>query len=122
MAPELLQQVLLVVGTAILSSALTWLSALLLFRWKLKERLKAELDELGDAMKERLRAGVLEAGRELKPEFRDEVREGFKEALASAMAGDLIEQSAKQAVQKGSTIVESGLRFLMGNQGRPGEK
>ena len=117
----MIESILLVFGTAILSSILTWGAAILLFRWHLKERVQRELDDLGESLKDKLRAGVLEAGRELKPEFREEVREGFKEAMASAMSGDLIEQSAKSAVQKGSSIVENSLRFLMGGQGRPEE-
>ena len=117
----MVQNILIIFGTAVLSSILTWGAALLLFRWHLKERIARELDDLGESLKERLRAGVLEAGRELKPEFREEVREGFKEAMSSAMSGDLIEQSAKNAVQKGSSIVENSLRFLMGDKGRPEE-
>lgn len=116
----MMEVLILITATSLLSSALTWAVAYLFFRWKVKGRLQQELDELGDVLKGKLREGVEEAGRELMPELRDEVREGFKEALAQAMAGDIIEQSAKTAVQRGSSMVETGLRFLMG-QPRPGE-
>ena len=108
--------ILVGVGVSIGSSLLTLAFAYLLFRWKLKELLYQELDELSISMKEKLREGVTEAGKELMPEFREEVREGFKEALTSAMSGDLIEMTAKQVAKNSTNIVEQGLGMLLGRR------
>ncbi|MBX7057334.1 MAG: hypothetical protein K1X75_04665 [Leptospirales bacterium] len=107
------------VGSAILASCFTLLGSYLLFRASLKARLYQEIDELAELMKARLREGVIEAGRELKPDFRDEVREGFKEAMGSALSGEIIEQAARKAAQNSTSIVEQGLNMLLG---RPPEK
>ena len=116
----MLENIALVIGTAVLSSTLTLIMAYVLYKMKLKAKLMAELDELADVMKVKLRDGV-EAGLELLPRFRSEVREGFKEAINSTVKGELLEENVKSAVKTGSNIMETGLNILMGKPSRKTE-
>ncbi len=117
----MLENIALVIGTAVLSSTLTLIMAYVLYKMKLKAKLMAELDELADVMKVKLRDGVEEAGLELLPRFRSEVREGFKEAINSTVKGELLEENVKSAVKTGSNIMETGLNILMGKPSRKTE-
>ena len=109
----------IIFSTAVLSSLFTLLTVYILYKIRLKEKLKSELDELALLMKARLKEGVEEAGKELLPRFREEVKEGFKEAMKSAVSGEMnsefVSKTAQTAVETGSSIVESGLNFLLGN-------
>lgn len=102
--------------TAFLSSALTLFFAYLLYKLRLKRKLKLELEEFAGILKERLREGVEEAGKELLPKFRNEVSEGFKDALSSALAGELIEETAKRVAKGGTNFVETGINLLLGKK------
>ncbi|MBI3394343.1 MAG: hypothetical protein HY042_00760, partial [Spirochaetia bacterium] len=60
------------------------------------------------------REGFTEAARELLPEVKKEVAEGFKDALSSAMGGELMDRTAQVAAKTGASFMETGLNILLG--------
>ncbi len=107
----LLDQILMIVGTAVLSSALTVGFLMLFFRRfaaqvetrlerRLQERLEASAQEIGDAMEARLRSVIGDAVRELKH--------------ASLAAG-----ATRTVANSGAELLQEGLRILMGGGVKP---
>lgn len=104
-------QILMIVGTAVLSSALTVGVLMLFFRRfavqveerlerRLQERLAASAHDIGEAMEARLRSVVGDAVGELK--------------RASLTAG-----ATRTVAVTGSELVQEGLRILMGGGLKP---
>ena len=98
--------------TALLSSVLTWALAYIWFKLRLQPRLDAEIKSMEDEFERRVKAGVLAAGRELLPDFRNEVREGFKEALAQSPLSMV--EGAARTVGKGADLFGDSLNALFG--------
>jgi len=100
--------------TALFSSLLTALTFFLIYRFFLKKQLEAELDGLVRRAREEIKAGLLEAARELLPELRSEVSDGFKDAMASAVKGEILSKSAQDVARSGSEMVENSLAMIFG--------
>lgn len=107
---------ILILGTALLSSLLTVVLGLIIFKLFLLNRLKRELDEFIVTARAELKTEILETADEILPRFRTEVSEGFKEALASATGADLLEKTARSAMQTSAGIMENSLKFFLGRQ------
>ena len=75
-----MDQMTAIAVTAILSSALTLLGFLLLFRFILLKTLEKQAEELADDFEKQLTASFEKAVDEAMPEFRAELEKGFKEA------------------------------------------
>ncbi len=113
--------VLLVLLTALASSAITLSLAYVIYDRHLKPSLDRQLEQIQAEFESRVRAGVLDAGRELLPDFREQVKLGFTDALAQSHTAGLVEETAKvMSVGKdlGAGIVETGLNALFG-RGKP---
>ncbi|MCB1045053.1 MAG: hypothetical protein KDC35_19075 [Acidobacteria bacterium] len=98
-----------IVATAVLSSLLTLLGVYLAVRYLLRRHLASmrslldrELEEIANTFEARVEQGVLKAAEEVLPEFRAEVREGFKEAIVSAVNGDVLTQTTQSVAKKSS--------------------
>lgn len=109
----------LIACTAFLSSALTILGAVLYYTLYLDKHLDHKLEKAADLIQEKVRSGVQEAGRGLLPEVRNEVAEGFKDAMASAMGGELVDRTARVVAKSSTSFVEDSLNLLLG---KPKEK
>jgi hypothetical protein len=101
-------------ATALLSSILTLGLSYLLYQRRLKDDLRARLNELSTEVKERLKQGVIDAGMELLPKFRAAVREGFKEAISDTVSPDMIERTAKNMADIGGSLMDTSLKMLFG--------
>ncbi|MBE7438415.1 MAG: hypothetical protein HS115_08190 [Spirochaetales bacterium] len=100
--------------TALCSSLLTALIFFLGYKLYLKKEIEADLDRLVVRAREEIRSGLLEAGRELLPELRTEVADGFKDAMSSAVKGEILSKSAQDVARTGSEIVENSLAMIFG--------
>jgi hypothetical protein len=98
--------------TALLSSMLTWALAYTWFKLRLQNQLDAQIKSIEDEFERRVKAGVLAAGRELLPDFRNEVRVGFKEALAQSPLSMV--EGAARTVGKGADLFGDSLNTLFG--------
>lgn len=113
----MIHDVLLVLLTALTSSAVTLLLAYYIYSRHLQVRLDRQLEQIQIAFEARVKSGVLEAGQELLPQFREQVKLGFTDALAQSHTAGLVEETAKvMSVGKdlGAGIVETGLNALFG--------
>jgi hypothetical protein len=121
--------VLVIAGTALLSSLLTAGVTLLAVRTYLRRR----LEETSSQLAARVRQGFEEAGDELLPRFRQEVtdgfgdaadlalprfraevREGFKEALTETLGPRVLGKAREDLVRKGSSVLDAGLSLIFG--------
>ena len=117
----MLHNVLLVVLTALLSSAITLGLAYALFRRYWEPQLDRRLDQIHAEFEARVKSGVYAAGQELLPDLREQVKLGFVDALGQSHTAGLVEDTAKvMSVGKdiGAGIVETGLNALFG-RGKP---
>ena len=48
------------------------------------------------------------------PRFREQVRDGFKDAIADAMTGGVLERAGEELARKGESILETGIDILFG--------
>jgi hypothetical protein len=113
----MLHDAILVVLTALLSSAITLFLAYALYRRRLEPALDRQLAEIQAEFEARVKSGVQAAGLELMPDFREQVKLGFVDALAQSRTAGLVEDTAKvMSVGKdiGAGIVETGLNALFG--------
>jgi len=105
--------VMLIVTTAVATSATTLAFAYVLYAVHVRAELDARLLAVQDEFEKRVKAGVLAAGRELLPELRREVSEGFRDVLKASHAAGIAEGTAK--VVTGSTdLLVSSLSNLLG--------
>lgn len=117
----MVHDVMLVVLTALMSSAMTLLLAYVIYRRHLEPRLERQLQKIQAEFEARVKAGVRNAGIELLPDFRQQVKLGFTDALSGSHTAGLVEETAKvMSVGKdlGAGIVETGLNALFG-RGKP---
>lgn len=117
----MLHDILLVVLTAFLSSAVTLSLAYVLFRRYWEPELDRRLNQIQAEFEARVKSGVYAAGQELLPDFREHVKQGFVDALSQSHTAGLVEETAKvMSVGKdiGAGIVETGLNALFG-RGKP---
>jgi hypothetical protein len=56
------------------------------------------------------------AAEEVLPRFREQVRDGFKDALADAMTGGVLERAGEELARKGESILETGVNILFGRE------
>lgn len=113
--------VLMILLTALISSAMTLSLAYVIYVRDLKPQLDRQLEQIQAEFEARVRAGVLAAGQELLPDFREQVKLGFTDALSQSHTAGLVEETAKvMSVGKdlGAGIVETGLNALFG-RGKP---
>lgn len=115
----MLQTVLIVVATAVLSSVVTLSLAYLFYRQKIEPQLRGQLAAIQNEFERRVQQGAVSAGQELLPAFRREVAAGFRDALQGMTAERLGEGTAK-AMSRGADLFEKGLRGLFG--GPPAER
>jgi hypothetical protein len=101
-----------IVITAVVSSLFTLGLSYAFYILHLRDLLERKLDEKLELAKSKVKEGLREEALDLMPKFRAEVREGFKEALNSAMGGQIIENMTKPV----SSVVEASLSFLIGRQ------
>lgn len=117
----MVHDVMLVLLTALMSSAITLLLGYLIYRRYLEPRLDRQLQQIQAEFEARVKAGVRAAGMELLPDFREQVKLGFTDALSQSHTAGLVEETAKvMSVGKdlGAGIVETGLNALFG-RGKP---
>ena len=108
----------LIVTTAVATSATTLALAYALYAAHVRNELDAKLLEVQDEFEKRVKAGVLAAGRELLPELRREVSEGFRDVLKESHAAGIAEGTAK--IVAGSTdLLVDGLSNLLGLKKKP---
>jgi hypothetical protein len=112
----MLISVMLVLGTAVLSSLCTLGFAWWLYEARLRERLDRRVEALAEELERRVHAGVKAAGIELLPAFQERVEAGFKNAMAS-----LPEKGASAVAKAGANLIGEGLNTLFGRR-EPGEK
>jgi len=112
-----MQIILSVAITAVISSLLTLGFTYIFYRIYLRDVLDRKLDESMELAKLKIKQGMREEALELLPKFRAEVKEGFKEALNSAMGGQIVQTMTKPM----SSIVESSLSFFLGRPEEPGK-
>ncbi len=105
---------LLMALTALVSSSLTILGAVLYYTFYLDKHLDRKLEAAAALIEQKVRSGVQEAGRGLLPEVRKEVAEGFKDAMASAMGGELVDRTARVVAKSSTSFVEESLNLLLG--------
>ena len=104
---------MLVLTTALATSAATLALAWAAYVLRLRAELDARLLAVQDEFEKRVKAGVLAAGRELLPELRREVSEGFRDVLKESHAAGIAEGTAK--IVAGSTdLLVDGLSNLLG--------
>ncbi|MCB1173767.1 MAG: hypothetical protein KDK39_09390 [Leptospiraceae bacterium] len=108
--------ILLILITSLCSSVFTLLLGFVTYRFFLKKSLDETIDEVGDLVKERMQSGVMESATALLPEFRREVSEGFKEALAESLSGDVVQRTANLMAKNSTDLVEQGLNLLLGRK------
>ena len=108
----MIQQAFIVLATALLSSFGTWVLAYLWFKQRLEVQLTAQLAAMQDEFEQRVKSGVTAAGIELLPRLREEVREGFKEALAQSPLSMV--EGAARTVGKGADLFGDSLNTLFG--------
>src|SRR5258708_7190501 len=108
----MIQQAFIVVVTALLSSVCTWAAAYLWFKQRLESDLAARLAAIQDEFEQRVKNGLTVAAIELLPRFREEVREGFKEALAQSPLSMV--EGAARTVGKGADLFGDSLNALFG--------
>lgn len=100
-----------IVLTALLSAALTWLLAWLLYRRSLENRIDAQMLKIQAEFEARVRSGVLAAGNDLLPALREQVKLGFQDALRQTQTGELVETTAG-AVNLGTELLSQRLGNL----------
>ena len=113
----MMHDVLLVLLTALASSAITLALAYVLYRRYWESALDRQLTEIQSEFEARVKSGVLAAGEELLPDLREQVRLGFSDALSQSHAAGLVEDTAKVmnvGRDLGAGIVETGLNALFG--------
>ncbi len=108
-----MSSLLLLVGTALLSSLLTWLVAWAFFRFHLSEQVDELKEQIGKELEDRVRSGVVAGGRELLPEFRREVKDGFLDALKSGPVSGAMSEAARNVAKTGAELLGSGFDNLL---------
>ena len=109
----MMETLIVVTATAVLSSVLTLLLAYLFYRKRIEPALEARMGRVQDEFEQRVQRGVSNAGQELLPAFRQEVANGFRDALQGITADRLGEGTAR-AMSRGADLFEKGLRGLFG--------
>lgn len=112
----MIRQVFLVALTALSSSVLTWAIAYFWYRLRLGQSVALQLARAQDEFEQRVRRGVAAAALELMPRLREEVREGFKEALAQSPLSMV--EGAARTVGKGADLFGDSLSALLGARPR----
>ncbi len=138
-----------IIATALLSSAITLGTVWLVFQYivkpryeaEVKPRLEAQLDTQLEVLREKVKQGVIDAGVELLPRFREEVRAGFedaakgvvpafrqeaeasfKETLKAMLKGEqVVNKAAQTAAKTGASILGTGLDVLRSSPFKPGK-
>lgn len=105
--------IFLLLGTALLSSMLTWLIAWAFFKFHLADEVDALKQQIGDELEERVRSGVVSGGQELLPEFRKEVKEGFLDALRGAPVSGAMSDAARNVAKTGAELLGTGIDSLL---------
>ena len=98
---------LLMFGTALLSSVLTLALAAWWYRAAGRHQLDARLVAVQQEFERHVKAGVLAAGHELLPAFREQVRLGFEDALKGSRAAGIAEGTAKIVTGSTDLLVDS---------------
>lgn len=109
--------VVIIVGTALLSAALT--GAVLYRLWttrilrELEAQARAVSEEITTEAIERLNQQALETGEVLVPQFRQAIRDGIQDAILTPPT-DRLGQTAREAANAGVNVVEASLRRIFG--------
>ncbi|MGH8505925.1 MAG: hypothetical protein ACRETM_08165 [Stenotrophobium sp.] len=109
----MMQTIMLIVPTALLSSGLTLVLAWLLYRLRLEKLLDQQLEQIQIEFEARVKSGVTAAAMDMLPELRAQVKLGFLDALQESRAAGLVEDTAK-VMATGAGLVENGLSVLLG--------
>lgn len=112
---------IIIISTSLLSSIFTICLGFILYKVFLRKSLNKQIDEVGDLVKIKMQEGVMESAKELLPDFKEQVSEGFKEALADAISGDVVHRTARNMAKNSSTMVEQGLNLLLGKSQKESE-
>jgi hypothetical protein len=108
----MLEQAFTILLTPIPTSLLTWALAYLWFKYRFEKRLSAQIKLIQDEFEQRVKNGVTAAAIELLPKLREQVREGFKEAIAQSPVSMV--EGAARTMSKGADIVSDRLGSLFG--------
>jgi hypothetical protein len=108
----MIESLAIVVGTAILSSALTVLFMAVAFRLWGKAYLAAQLAAGGDAMAAKVRAAVEQAAESVVPTIRQQVEAGFGAAADEALPRfrDELDEAAEAALPRFREQVRTGFK------------
>ncbi|HXG28453.1 MAG TPA: hypothetical protein VNJ47_06370 [Nevskiales bacterium] len=112
----MLTSILLMLGTAVLSSLCTLGLAWWFYQAQLRERLDRRIEALAGELERRVHDGVKAAGIELLPAFQARVEAGFKDAMAS-----LPEKGASAVAKASASLIGEGLNTLFGRR-EPSDK
>lgn len=109
--------ILVIVGTALLSAALT--GAVLYQLWvrrimpELEAQARVVAEEITADAVHRLNEQAMETGGVLVPQFRQAIRDGIQDAVLTPPT-DRLGQTARGAATAGVNVVESSLRRIFG--------
>lgn len=112
----MLNELGLVVLTALLSSLFTLgLARLALDHWK-RRNLQRMLTEVGDVVERRVRAGAIQAGEDLLPEVKKRIQESFEHAILGLASGGTVERSLEEAAKSGARKLGERLDSILGGR------
>ena len=83
---------------------------------RIREQVREGFVSAADEALPRFRAELEGASEDALPKFREQVREGFKEALVDAASGGVIERAGEKLVERGGSVLETGLDILFGRE------
>ena len=115
---HMMQTIIVIMLTAVLSSGLTLVLAYLLYRLYFEKQLDQQLNQMQVEFEARVKSGVTAAAMDLLPELRAQVKLGFLDALQESRAAGLVEDTAK-VMATGAGLVENGLSVLLGLGSKP---
>lgn len=102
-----------ILASALLSSLLTAIALLLVYKLHLRGELDQLLSQTQLEFERRVKLGAVAAGEELLPKFREQVSLGFQDALAKSQTAGLMEKGAG-AMNLGADLLGNSLGAFLG--------
>ena len=106
-------------ATAVLSSVGTLALAYLLFRWRWRQRLEAELATRSHAAMVELEVRLEAVGERLRERLGETVETGVRSGIAAAIkdlpSSDLVKDTTRSVARTGAELLGEGLNALFGS-------